>query len=178
MSAAELEQSATWPSRSPPRQTHVCLPRRAERRVSLRQRSAGAAHVFDYASDTLADEILECTHGNPVDRIVEVEFGKNAETNARVIAERGTIAAFGSALDMTPMLPFYPLMFKSVTIKLLLIYLLSPEQRERTIKDLTALLLQEALEFRISDKFDLADCAMAHDAIAAGGRAGSVILTI
>ena len=140
--------------------------------------SAGAAHVFDFASDTLADEILECTNGDPVDRIVEVEFGKNAETNARVIAERGTIAAFGSALDMTPTLPFYPLMFKSVTIKLLLIYLLSPEQRERTVKDLTALLLQEALEFRIYDRFRLADCAKAHDAIAAGGRAGSVILTI
>ena len=140
--------------------------------------SAGAAHVFDYASDTLADEILECTNGNPVDRIVEVEFGRNAETNARVIAERGTIAAFGSALDMTPILPFYPLMFKSVTIELLLIYLLSPEQRERTITDLTALLLRGALEIRISERFDLADCAKAHDAIAAGGRAGSVLLTI
>lgn len=141
-------------------------------------RSAGAAHVFDYASATLADEVLECTNGEPVDRIVEVEFGKNAETNARIISERGTIAAFGSALDMTPTLPFYPLMFKSVTIDLLLVYLLSPEQRERAIKNLTALLRRDALDFRVSDRFELADCAQAHDVIAAGGRAGSVILTI
>ncbi len=140
--------------------------------------SAGAAHVFDYASDTLADEILECTNGEPVDRIVEVEFGKNAATNARIIAERGTIAAFGSALDMTPTLPFYPLMFKAVTIELLLVYLLSPEQRERTIKDLTGLLMQDALEIRVSDQFEFADCAKAHDVIAAGARAGTVILTI
>ena len=141
-------------------------------------RSAGAAHVFDYASDTLADEILECIQGNLVDRIVEVEFGKNAETNARIVAERGSIAAFGSALDMTPTLPFYPLMFKSVTIELLLVYLLSPERRELTIKDLTGLLRRDALKFRISDRFELAECAKAHDVIAAGGRAGSVILTI
>ena len=141
-------------------------------------RSAGAAHVFDYASETLADEILECVQGDLVDRIVEVEFGKNAETNARIVAERGTIAAFGSALDMTPTLPFYPLMFKSVTIELLLVYLLSPKRRERTIKDLTVLLRRDALKFRISDRFDLADCAKAHDVISAGGRAGSVILTI
>ncbi|MYF89175.1 MAG: NADPH:quinone reductase [Boseongicola sp. SB0676_bin_33] len=141
-------------------------------------RSAGAVHVLDYASDRLADEILECIQGDLVDRIVEVEFGKNAETNARIIAERGTIATFGSALDMTPTLPFYPLMFKSVTIELLLVYLLSPERRERTIKDLTGLLHRDALKFRISDRFELANCAKAHDAIAAGGRAGSVILTI
>ncbi len=140
--------------------------------------SAGAAHVFDYASDALADEILECTKGGLVDRIVEVEFGKNAETNARIIAERGTIAAFGSALDMTPTLPFYPMMFRSVTVELLLVYLLSPERRERTIRELTDLLHRDALTFRISDRFELADCASAHDVIAAGGRAGSVILTI
>ena len=140
--------------------------------------SAGAAHVFDYASGTLAEEILECTNGEPVDRIVEVEFGKNAETNARIITERGTIAAFGSALDMTPTLPFYPLMFKSVTIELLLVYLLSPERRARTIKELTGLLRRDALKFRISGRFELTDCAKAHDFIATGRRAGSVILTI
>ena len=157
---------------------HVCLPRHAERRASRAAESAGAAHVFDYASDTLADEILECTHGNPVDRIVEVEFGKNAETNARVIAESGTIAAFGSALDMTPTLPFLSADVQSRDDQAPADLPPAAGTARTDIKDLTALLLQEALEFRISDKFDLADCAMAHDAIAAGGRAGSVILTI
>ena len=141
-------------------------------------RDAGADHVFDYSSDDLADQILGATGGELIDRIVEVEFGQNAETDARVIAERGTIAAFGSARDMAPVMPFYPLMFKAVTLDLVLVYLLDAATRGRVTGQLTALLEQEALRFRISQTFDLADCAKAHDVVADGARAGSVILTV
>lgn len=141
-------------------------------------RDAGADHVFDYSSDDLADQILEATGGDLVDRIVEVEFGQNAETDARVIAERGTIAAYGSARDIAPVMPFYPLMFKAVTLDLVLVYLLDAATRARVTGQLTALLEQDALQFRISQTFDLADCAKAHDVVAEGARAGSVILTM
>ena len=139
-------------------------------------RSAGAEQVFDYSDENLAEQILEATNGGSVERIVEVEFGKNAETNARIIAERGMIAAFGSAKDMTPMLPFYPLMFKAVMIDLVLVYLLSHAERETAIGNLTGLLEREALDIRISTVLDMADCARAHDMVASGERAGSVIL--
>jgi len=139
-------------------------------------RDAGAAHVFDYAADDLAGQILEATGGKLIDRIVEVEFGRNAETDTRVIAERGTIAAYGSAKDMTPVLPFYPLMFKAVTLDLVLVYLLSETERGTAIGNLTDLLERKALKFRISDVLDLTDCAGAHDIIAAGNRAGSVLV--
>jgi len=139
-------------------------------------KAAGAEHVFDYTSPDLADQILAAAGGALVDRIVEVEFGQNAETNTKVIAERGTIAAFGSAKDMTPVLPFYPLMFKAVTLDLVLVYLLSMSQRRTAIDNLTALLNQDALDIRIAQTFDLADCAGAHDLVASGDRSGSVIL--
>lgn len=139
-------------------------------------REAGAAEVFDYTSDRLADQILEATHGALVDRIVEVEFGRNVETNTRIITERGTIAAYGSAKDMTPVLPFYPLMFKAVTLDLVLVYLLSEAERSTAIGNLTGLLEKGALDFRISETLDLTECAKAHDLIAEGNRAGSVLL--
>ena len=139
-------------------------------------RSAGAEQAFDYSDENLAEQILEATNGGSVERIVEVEFGKNVETNARIIAERGMIAAFGSAKDMTPMLPFYPLMFKAVTIDLVLVYLLSHTEREAAIGNLTGLLERKALDIRISAALDLADCAKAHDMVASGERAGSVTL--
>ena len=139
-------------------------------------RSAGAERAFDYSDGNLADQILEATDGNPVDRIVEVEFGRNVETNARIIAERGTIAAFGSAKDMAPTLPFYPLMFKAVTIDLVLVYLLSRAERGSAIESLADLLERKALDIRISTVLNLADCAKAHDIVASGERAGSVIL--
>ena len=140
--------------------------------------SAGAQHVFDYSSDHLAEEILEANGGAAVNRIVEVEFGKNVETNTKIIAERGTIAAFGSAKEMTPVLPFYPLMFKAVTIDLVLVYLLSQSERAATVNNLTELLERGALDIRISKTLPLEDCATAHEMIAAGDRAGSVVLKV
>ena len=139
-------------------------------------RSAGAEHAFDYSDENLAEQILEATDGDPVDRIIEVEFGRNVETNTRIIAERGMIAAFGSAKDMAPTLPFYPLMFKAVTIDLVLVYLLSLAERESAIRNLADLLERKVLDIRISTVLDLADCAKAHDIVASGERAGSVIL--
>ena len=138
--------------------------------------SAGAEHAFDYSDENLAEQILEATDGSPVERIVEVEFGRNVETNTRIIAERGMIAAFGSAKDMAPTLPFYPLMFKAVTIDLVLVYLLSLAECESAIRNLADLLERKALDIRISTVLDLADCAKAHDIVASGERAGSVIL--
>ena len=141
-------------------------------------RQAGATAVFDYSDEALADQILDATGGHPIDRIVEVEFGKNVETNAKIIAERGTIAAFGSAKAMTPVLPFYPLMFKAVTIDLVLVYLLAGPERATAIANLTDLLERGALDLRIARMMDLADCAKAHDIVAAGDRAGAVILRV
>ncbi len=140
--------------------------------------AAGADKVFDFKAPNLAADILAATGGKLIDRIVEVEFGQNAETNAQIITERGTIASYGSAKDMTPTMPFYPLMFKAVTVDLMLIYALSVEQRETAIRHLTALLDQNALNIRIAATFPLAGCADAHDLVAAGKRAGSVILEI
>lgn len=135
------------------------------------------AEVFDYSAPDLADQILAVTGGTLVDRIVEVEFGKNADTNAQVIAERGAIAAFGSALDMTPVMPFYPLMFKAVNIDLVLVYLLGAAERAAAIESLTDLLNRNALDLRIADVMPLEDCARAHDLISSGQRTGSVVLT-
>ena len=140
--------------------------------------AAGADQVFDYSDADLADQILAATDGQLIDRIVEVEFGKNSDTNAAVIAENGTIAAFGSALDMAPVMPFYPLMFKAVTLDLVLVYLLTKSQRETAISNLTQLLERDMLSLRISHTLPLEDCAKAHDIIAEGSRAGSVILTL
>ncbi|MEO0664068.1 MAG: zinc-binding dehydrogenase, partial [Planctomycetota bacterium] len=77
---------------------------------------AGAHHVVDFSASDAADRILAANGGQPVDRIIEVEYGLNAATDAEVIAPNGTICAFGSALEMTPKIPFGPMLFKAVTL--------------------------------------------------------------
>ncbi|MBK0328738.1 NADPH:quinone reductase [Rhodobacteraceae bacterium F11138] len=141
-----------------------------------RARTAGADVVLDYRAPDLADRILAANDGRPVDRIVEVEFGTNITTNTEVIAENGVICAYGSALDMTPALPFYPLLFKAVTIQIALIYLLTPKQRRSTIERLTQALNDHALECPVQQVFALPDCAAAHEAVQAGARTGAILL--
>lgn len=141
-------------------------------------RAAGADHVFDYRADDLASQILDATNGAAVDHVVEVEFGKNAATIAQVIAENGTVAAYGSAKDMSPTIPFYPLMFKAVKINLVLVYLLPPDVRTSTLAHIDDLLQRGALDLRVSETLDLGLCADAHEIIAKGNRAGAVVLTM
>lgn len=141
-------------------------------------RKAGAAHVFDYTAPDLADQILAASGGAPMARIVEVEFGKNAATNTAVIAEGGTIATYGSAKDMTPTIPFYPMMFKAVTIDMALIYLLNAGERAATISKLTQFLKEGQLDLRVAAELPLEDCAKAHEMVEAGNRQGAIVLTV
>ena len=111
-----------------------------------------------------------------MDRIVEVELGQNLALDSALIAPNGTIAAYGSAKDMSPTLPFGPLLFKAVTLDILLIYILPEERRARAIATLTDLPTRGALDCRIGTILDLAEGTEAHDLVAQGGRAGATLL--
>lgn len=137
---------------------------------------AGADVVLDYAAPDLSKAILEANGGQEIDTIIEVEFGHNVAQDAAVIAANGRIAAFGSAKEMTPTLPFGPLLFKAVTIDILLIYLLPEAQRAAAIARLHAALSDGALHCPVQEVFALKDTARAHEAVEAGGRTGAVLI--
>ncbi|MEM6898966.1 MAG: NADPH:quinone reductase [Pseudomonadota bacterium] len=139
-------------------------------------KAAGADVVLDYTQADLAQAVLAENEGALVDRIVEVEFGLNAAVDAEVIAPNGTIAAYGSAKDMTPTLAFGPMLFKAVTIDVLLIYLLPAPLRGQAIQHLHSALAQGALTCPVAETFALADCAAAHIAVETGNRAGAILL--
>ncbi|MGJ8622077.1 MAG: NADPH:quinone reductase [Yoonia sp.] len=141
-------------------------------------KAAGAQAVLNYRSDTLAQDILDATGGALIDHAVEVEFGQNIPMLTEVIAAGGRIVAYGSAKEMTPTLPFYPLMFKAVSLDLALVYLLNDAQRATAIGHLTTLLESDRLDLRIAQTLPLQDCAKAHDIVASGDRNGAIILTM
>lgn len=143
-------------------------------RAHIAQES-GAAAVIDHAAPDLAQRITDAA-GGPIDLAVEVEFGENAQMLAEVMAETGRIAAYGSARAMTPVLPFYPMMFKALTLEMVLIYLLPPAERAAALSAMMALASGGALRPRIAEVLPLADVARAHDMVAAGNRDGAVLL--
>jgi NADPH:quinone reductase len=141
-----------------------------------RCRAAGADAVVDYRSDRLAQDIMDITGGHFFDRIIDVEFGENIATNAEVIAPCGTISAYGSAGNMNPLLPFGPLLFKAVTIDIVLIYILSKETRHRMIDKLHKALSEKALSCPVAGVFALSDTAAAHEAVETGKRKGAILV--
>ena len=149
----------------------TCSPRDMER-----VKATGAQTVLDYHSETLSADILAANGGALIDRILEVEFGANVEMNAEVIGINGTIAAYGSQIEMAPTLPFRPLLFKAVTLDVILIYLLPLPTRLERIEALHRALTSGALTCPVAQIYPLTDCAAAHEAVLAGGREGAVLL--
>jgi NADPH2:quinone reductase len=149
----------------------TCSPRDMDR-----IRAAGAHGVIDYRAADLATQILAANAGAAVDRIIEVEFGANVAMNAEVIKPNGVIAAYGSQIEMAPVLPFGPLLFKAATLDIILIYLLPLEARRDRIDRLHTALTAGALHCPVAQIFALTDCAEAHDAVQTGARAGAVLV--
>ena len=139
-------------------------------------RAAGAHHVLNYRNEDVATAVMDLTGG--VDRIVELEFGVNLSVTERIIRSNGVIAAYGSAQDMTPTLPFYPLMFKDVTLRMVLVYLLSDEIRAEVLQGLTSLLESGRLTHSVANRFDLSETVQAHRSVERANKMGSVVVTV
>lgn len=138
--------------------------------------AAGADVVLDYRAPDLAAEVLAANGDAPVDSVVEVEFGRNITVDAEVIAPNGRLAVYGSAAEMSPTLPFGPLLFKAATIDIILIYLLPATERSLAIEKLHAALGAGALDSPIDAVFPLAETAAAHEAVEAAGRVGATLI--
>jgi len=136
----------------------------------------GADAVLDYRSATLATDVIEANGGALIDHAVEVEFGQNADMLAEVMAPNSRIAAYGSAQQMRPELPFYAMMFKAITLEAVLVYLLTDTQRRSAIDSLTTLLKAGVINPHIDPAFMPSDAAKAHEAVEANARSGAVLV--
>ncbi len=143
-----------------------------------RCRGAGANAVIDYRSEQRASEILAAAGGQPVDRIVEVEFGLNIAANVNVIAPNGVIGVYGSQKEQTPAIPFYPLLFKAVTVEFALIYILPDAPRRKAIDNLHAALTEGAMTCAVDRIFPLSQTALAHESVESGARSGATLIDV
>jgi len=141
-------------------------------------RAAGADGTIDYTRADVAKAVLDATDGAGVDRIVEVEFGGNLATTQRILKTNGVIAAYGSMAEPEPTLPFYPLMFAGITLRMVLVYILPETARAAAIADLTEALQAGALQHPIAARYPLDRIADAHEAVEADDKLGQVIVEI
>lgn len=148
---------------------------RAEADV-VRAKRAGAAHVFLLDGPDLAAAISQVAPGG-VDRIIEVALGANAALDEAVIAPNGVIAAYGSA-DAEPKIPFWFLLFKNVTLRLLGSDDFPAEAKRQAARDLTVCLAEGRLAIDVAGRFALEDVAQAHEAVDHPKSPGRVIVVL
>ena len=140
-------------------------------------RAAGADHVLDYNSAELIEEIKAlCPNG--VDRSIELEFGANISLLAKVMRPLGTIAAYGSAIDLNPEIPFGPLLFKALKIDISLIYILDDAPRNNAINNLHQAFADGALIPSIDEVYDFEACIQAHEKVEQAGRRGASLIKL
>ena len=139
---------------------------------------AGANHVLNYRTDDATARVREITEGAGVDRIVEIAFGRNLALDTEVIAQLGTIAAYASDTEAEPRLPFWNLLFKNVTIRLVGSDDLPEEVNRKAAADITACLGAGMLRPRIAQRLPLDRIADAHEAVEDNRAGGRVILDI
>jgi NADPH2:quinone reductase len=140
--------------------------------------TAGAHVAVNYRESDAAEAIRAATNGEGVDRIVEVEFGANLAVSNKVLKPCGTIVAYGSMAAPTPELPFYPMMFNGVTLRMMLVYLLSGAARQRVLDHLSHAIADSALTHAIAQTYDIGDAASAHRAVESGQVIGNVVVRI
>jgi NADPH:quinone reductase len=111
-----------------------------------------------------------------VDRIIEVAFSDNIDLDAAVAGNQAVIAAYATRHDR-PSLPFWPMLFGNITIRLLGSDDFPAAARQQAAADLTAAARDGALAIAVDAVLPLEQAARAHDRVDAGAR-GRVLLAI
>ncbi len=140
--------------------------------------AAGAHHVLDYKAEDVAARVQEITGRTGVDRIIEVELGRNLQLDRTVLKPNGVIAAYSSDAEPEPLLPVYPLMTKAASIHFVYAYILPTAARQAAIADITTCLDAKILRHPIAARFALDDIATAHETVEGGQAIGKVVLGI
>jgi NADPH2:quinone reductase len=149
----------------------------SESRCEVARRTA-ADLVLNYNNEDLVEAIDEQTKGMGVDGVIDVEFGVNVATSAAVLKNGGAISTYSSSLMPEPTIPFYPMMFKNISISMILVYNMPEAAKQQAILDINRALAKDQLQHRIAESWALKETAQAHESIEKGGTDGCVIIDI
>lgn len=141
-------------------------------------KAIGAQHVVDHRDDNFATAVLDANGGALIDRVVDVEFGSNIQTSIDVLRIGGTIATYASAQEPEPRLPFFQMMYKDLSIRMIIVYAMPESAKDHAVTDIEKALSRNSLHHRIAHMLPLEHIARASELVEQGSVRGAVILTI
>ena len=123
-----------------------------------------------------AADVLQLAPGG-VDRIVEVAFGANIDFNVSVAGPHCVIASYGSQ-DERPSIPYWPLAFANITLRLLGSDDFPAQAKQAAAHDLNRAAAEGALAVEVADPYPLEGIADAHAAVEAGATRQRILLKV
>ena len=140
-----------------------------------RARDSGAHHVINYRENEVAAAVLKIIPQG-VDKIVEVDFAANIRVDAKVVAPYGTIASYSSTSNREPVIPYYDLQYKAVSVRTIQVFTMPTRLRAAAVDSINSALERRELRPTIAATFPLEDIAAAHEA-AENRPGGNVVVT-
>jgi NADPH:quinone reductase-like Zn-dependent oxidoreductase len=141
-------------------------------------RDAGAAAVVNHRDPDWSSAVLDANGGQPVDRVIDVDFGANLPEVLKLIRTSGTIASYASMQNPEPTLPFLRMMYMDLTVRLVIVYAMPEAAKEHAVKDISEKLASGDLKHRVAHTLPLSDIATAHELIEQGGFRGCVLVNL
>ncbi|MEO0423661.1 MAG: NADPH:quinone reductase [Pseudomonadota bacterium] len=141
-------------------------------------REVGADAVVNHREPDWANAVLAANGGEPVDRVVDVEFGANLEQVLDCIRTSGVIATYSSVQVAEPKLPFFRMLYMDLNIQIVIVYAMLESAKQQAITDITLALTEDRLVHRIAHELPLDAIATSHRLIEEGGFRGGVVVSL
>jgi NADPH:quinone reductase len=136
---------------------------------------ATADHVISLQSDPAA--AIRKLAPDGVGRVIEVALSANADLDAAIVSNGAVIAAYASPQGR-PALPFWPMLFANVMIRLLGSDDFPQDAKDTAARDLTTAAAESALAIPVAVVIPLAQIAEAHGLIESGQAGGRVLVAL
>ena len=139
-------------------------------------RAAGADLVINYRTENVVERIRAETGG--VDRIVDVDFGKNLPVSAAILNPFGAITCYASTSVREPAFPYNDVLRLNISVRPVFVYTMADEAKAQAHADIARWLTEARPVFAIAERHPLSQVVKAHLAVERGEKIGHVILAI
>ncbi|HKS60869.1 MAG TPA: NADPH:quinone reductase [Xanthobacteraceae bacterium] len=136
---------------------------------------AGADVAIDRKTEDVGARVMELTKSG-VDAVIELDLTANAALLPQTLRPRGTLVVYGTGPQVQ--FPGSFCLVNNITVKFLLVYELTADERARAIADITRMLESGGLKHNVAQTYPLGEIVAAHQAVESGKVAGNVVMTI
>jgi NADPH2:quinone reductase len=139
-------------------------------------RAGGADVVINYCTEDVVARIKAEAGG--IDRIIEVDFGKNLPVSAQVLNDNGVIACYASTSIPRPQYPYPELLWCNPVVRQVFVYTMPDAAKAQAHADIARWVAETRPLFAIAQRFALDEVVNAHLAVEKGEKIGHVLLDL